>query len=164
MAEAEEWVEQNVTTLPVDYAGLVKYSMLHRKVIYAKLPLETKVAIWHSHLAEFKANHLLTTQQTLFVDDVDGRLATLIASTPSKESDAVFRAEAAKVLGADNARLAFATLGPEEELQPTYCACSQDSDSCATHYECGTAACTSGTGSCGTLGGFRCDGMCNNVG
>lgn len=164
---AARWVTAHSGALPQTLKDLSTYSLAYRKAIYNKLPREVQLAMWHEQLRYYSQSSQFTGDQRAFIAEADAKLDQYFGPEHRDAAKAIYEVQAQAVLGFDQAKQVFATLGvnPPAEAQnlPADCECSTGSDwcnpfgpSCASDASCNTT-----DSGCGTLWCHSCNGSCS---
>jgi len=155
------------------YAALSEMGRADRKAAFAQMSAEDKSDLWHVHFALNLARHVGWTEpQRAVVLEAISFVTPRLYQIPRDErwTEVVDRPvrllvdKALLVFTRPEAAGLFAELGGKlpvahhsNRRETVTCTCSRSSDWCT--YDCWSDNCTS-TWGCGTLGLYRCDGLC----
>jgi len=179
---ATAWVAENSASLPTTLKELRKYDQVYRKRIFAALPREIKISLWHEQLRYYVASPELSPEQHLLVSLVDATLDSNFTLEAARAIEVRMKPQFVAVLGNELTRKIFYSLGAIDGLsgaQSTLanpndkktspnekkvgCGCSQiDFYGCLIFSEtCVNANCIDTSFGCGFWWLLSCDGACS---
>lgn len=157
---AQQWVDENLDHLPTTYEEFASYPVRYRKVIYTKLPLQTRAAFWRVHLDRFMAAHDLSPAQLALVQMIRSNISEYLEMDSPAGVDTLY-ARARKVLGVQLAKEAVINLVPARPAElGEACSCSTVHDGCNGGYRCQKDGDGCDPVACGFLGLDTCNGEC----
>ena len=171
---AEQWVKENLAALPATLSEISHFERAYRQRIFAALPREIQLSLWHEQFDHYLRSPDLTSGQKKFIAKVDSNLAQLFVVGREVAERTQMQAEGLTLFGPRLYAQIFANLGvntpdpvpgprPAKPLDESLvdCDCNQADDYCWGSSICGPAGtCTQSTGGCGTLWCYPCNGKC----
>jgi hypothetical protein len=158
---AQRWVDENLDQLPTTYEEFAGYPIRYRKMIYTKLPLDTRAAFWRVHLDAFMATHDLSLAQAELVQMARANISAYVQGNSPAQLDSIYT-RAVGILGVELTKDAFLTLVPASstDLLSEACSCSTVHDNCEGFYACGEDDDSCDAVACGIFHHDTCNGEC----